>query len=142
MKFVAALSIIFVLAGCATTPVTRTASQPVPQSQVLAPKLQAASPNRNLPVLLIRDAGFMGSFVDAIVAVDGQNVVALKPSQRFEFYLSAGNHMFSIKPAKNPLGEPIGETDVEIRPQGPNSFRLRLIPGEGPRIERSTQING
>ncbi|MGB3838603.1 MAG: hypothetical protein WA930_05785 [Rhodanobacter sp.] len=141
MKRVALLFAVVMLAGCSTTPVTRSASQPVPASQVLAPELQAPSASRTLPVLLIRDAGFMGSFVGAIVAVDGQNVVMLKPSQRFEFYLSAGNHMFSIKQEKNPLGEPMGETDIEIRPKGPNTFRLRLISGEGPRIERSTQIN-
>jgi hypothetical protein len=78
--------------------------------------------------------------VDAIVVIDGKNSVILKPSQRFEFYLASGNHMFSIKQAKNPLSEPMGETDVEIRPNGPNSFRLRLVSGDGPRIERSVQI--
>jgi len=82
----------------------------------------------------------MGSFVDAIVVIDGKNSVVLKPSQRFEFYLPPGNHMFSIKQAKNPLSEPMGEADVEIRPNGPNSFRLRLVSGDGPRIERSVQI--
>jgi len=82
----------------------------------------------------------MGSFLDAIVAIDGKNAVILKPEQRFEFYLAPGNYMFSIKPAKNPLSEPMAETDIEIRPDGTNSFRLRLVSGDGARIERSLQI--
>lgn len=82
----------------------------------------------------------MGSFLDAIVAIDGKNAVVLKPEQRFEFYLAPGNHMFTVKAAKNPLSEPMAETDIKIRPNGPNSFRLRLVSGDGPRIERSLQI--
>ena len=82
----------------------------------------------------------MGSFVDAVVAIDGQNVVILTPSQSFKFYLAPGNHMFGVKQAKNLLSEPMGESDVEIRPNRQNSFRLRLVSGDGPRIERSTQI--
>lgn len=84
----------------------------------------------------------MGSFVDAIVAIDGKDAVILEPSQRFEFYLAPGDYMFSIKKTEstNLLPEPMGETDVEIRPNGPNSFRLRLVSGDGPRIERSVQI--
>lgn len=140
MRNLLVFSAAIVLSACSTTPVTRSDSQAVGPTQILAPELQTASPNRTLPVLLIRDAGFMGSFLDAIVAIDGKNVVVLKPEQRFEFYLAPGNHMFSIKPAKDPLSEPTAETDVEIRQNGTNSFRLRLVSGDGPRIERSIQI--
>ena len=136
-------AIAIALAACNTTPVTRSQSQAVSPTQVLAPELQTASSDRMLPVLLVRDAGFIGSFLDAIVAIDDTDVVVLKPEQRFEFYLALGNHMFSIKPAKNPLSEPMAETDVEIRPNGPNgpnSFRLRLVSGDGPRIEHALQI--
>lgn len=140
MRNFVVLFVTLALAACSTTPVTRSHSEAVGPAQVLAPELQEASADRKEPVLLIRDAGFMGSFVDAIVVIDGKNVVVLKPSQRFDFYLAAGNHMFSIKQAKNPLSEPMGEADIEIRPNGSNSFRLRLVSGDGPRIERSVQI--
>ena len=140
MRNLLVLSAAIALAACSTTPVTRSQSQAVTPAQVLAPELLTASSDRTLPVLLVRDGGFMGSFVDAIVAIDGKNAVVLKPEQRFEFYLAPGNHMFSVKPAKNPLSEPMAETDIEIRPSGPNSFRLRLVSGDGPRIERSLQI--
>ncbi|MDX3774017.1 hypothetical protein QE250_07830 [Chromatiaceae bacterium AAb-1] len=140
MRNFVVFSAAIALAACSTTPVTRSQSQLVSSAQVLAPELQTASPERTLPVLLVRDAGFMGSFVDAIVAIDGKNAVVLAPEQRFEFYLAPGNYMFSIKPAKNPLSEPMAETDIEIRPEGTNSFRLRLVSGDGARIERSLQI--
>ncbi|WP_150639749.1 hypothetical protein [Pseudomonas fluorescens] len=140
MRNLAVILAALALAACSTTPVTRSHSEAVNPVQVLAPELQKASVERSEPVLLIRDAGFMGSLMDAIVVIDGKNSVILKPSQRFEFYLAPGNHMFSIKPDKNLLSEPMSETDIEIRPNGPNSFRLRLISGDGPRIERSVQI--
>ncbi|GAC1464045.1 MAG: hypothetical protein NVSMB70_10170 [Chamaesiphon sp.] len=129
------------MSACSTTPVTRSQAKVAAIGQILAPEFQRPIAERNVPVLLIRDAGFMGSFIDAIVAVDGAKLVTLKPEQSFEFYLSAGSHVFSVIPASNPLGEPMGETDIDIKAGGSNNFRLRLVSGDGPRIERSSQID-
>ena len=128
------------IGGCSTTPVTRSQAKVAAIGQILTPEIQHPTADRSVPVLLIRDAGFMGSFIDAIVAVDGAKLVTLKPEQSFEFYLSAGNHVFSVIPASNPLGEPMGENDIDIKAGGNNNFRLRLVSGDGPRIERSSQI--
>ena len=82
----------------------------------------------------------MGSFVDTVVSVDGKDAVILKPGERFEFFLSPGNHMFSVRGKGSPLSEAMAETDIAIRPSEKNAFRLRLVYGDGPRIERSFQI--
>ena len=140
MKYLVTISAALVLAGCATKPVTLTSSQAVATSQVLAPALQKPSATRTERVLLIRDSGFMGSLAQTLVAVDGKDVVVLKPSQRFVFFLSPGHHMFSVRHAKHSMGEPLGESEIEIRAGGNNNFRLRLVSGDGPRIERSAQI--
>ena len=129
------------LGGCATTPVTFSASQQIPVTQVLDAAMQQPSPSRTERVLLIRDKGFLGSFVKAAIAVDGKKLAVLAPSQRVAFYLSPGHHMFTVGQVKNILHEPKGETYVDIKAGGPNNFRLRLIPGNGPKIERSTQIS-
>ena len=138
-KFLFVFTVLFIT-GCATSPVPFSQSKNVDSTQILAPELQNPSEDRTEHVLIIRDAGLMGSIVDALIAIDGKDSVILKPSQRFEFYLAPGNHMFTIKQVKNMLSEPDGETDIEIRPSGLNSFRLRLVSGDGPRIERSAQI--
>lgn len=142
-KYYAAIGIVAMAAisGCSTTPVTRSQAKVVAPGQILTPEIQRQAGERNVAVLLIRDAGFMGNSVDAIVAVDGAKLVALKPGQSFDFYLSAGNHVFSVLPAGNPLGEPMAENDIEVKAGGNNSFRLRLISGDEPRIERSSQID-
>lgn len=138
-NFIIFFTVLFVV-GCSTTPVKISQSKVVHPSQILAPELQRASEDRTERVLLIRDSGLMGSIVDAIIIIDGKDSVILKPSQRFQFYLAPGNHMFTIKQVKNRFSEPDGETDIEIRENILNSFRLRLVYGDGPRIERSIQI--
>ena len=140
MRNVVVCFVALALAACSTTPVSISHSQAVPQSQVLAPELQKPTSSRTERVLLVRDTGLLGSLAQTLVAVDGQDVVVLKPSQQFTFFLAPGHHMFTVRHAKHSMGEPPAENDIEIRAGGNNSFRLRLVSGDGPRIERSQQI--
>jgi len=140
MKYLIVFVATLVVAACSTTPVSISHAQLVPRSQVLAPAFQTPSSSRTEKVLLVRDKGFMGSLARTLVAVDGRDIVILKPSQQFVFFLSPGHHMFTVRHAKHSMGEPPAESDIEIRPGDNNSFRLRLVSGDGPRIERSAQI--
>lgn len=139
MRNLVVISAALALAACSSTPVTRSQSQPASATQVLAPELQAASPDRSVPVFLLRDGGFMGSFFGAIVVIDGLNAVALKPGQRFDFFLAPGNHVFSVRPALAPASTPMAATTIDIQSGGPRSINLRLVSADGPRLTWSLE---
>ena len=128
---------ICIFSGCATKPVTSVNAIPVLQAQILDPGLMEKSDTRTERVLLIRDAGFMGSAVEAVVSINRKPIASLNQKEMVVFYLAPGKYMFSVSAKKSVLREPPGETEIEIIPNGLNNFRLRLIPGDGPRIERS-----
>jgi hypothetical protein len=112
----------------------------IPDSQILDNQLISKTSERTERVLIVRDSGFMGSSLEAIIQVNRKPVVSLNTSEAAVFYLSPGKYMFSIVAKKNYLGEPPGESEIEIQKNGLNNFRLRLIPGDGPRIERSQYL--
>lgn len=130
------LTILF-LTGCATTPVPDRLAKPIPQSQVISELYLSKSSDRYEKVLLIRDAGYMGSLLEAVVFVDKTPIASLNTGEKVVFYLAPGKHMFAIQAKRNLLGEHPGESEIDIINGGVNNFRLRMISGDGPRIERS-----
>ncbi|WP_243295297.1 hypothetical protein [Geothrix mesophila] len=128
--------------GCAlpTTSVRKQLAKPVPQERILAQDLATPNDSRTEKVLIIRDSGFMGSGLNLIVFINKKPVAVLKPEEMVEFFLAPGKYMASVDAKNKVFNENPGESEIEIRKGEANNFRLRLIPGDEPRITRSEQL--
>ncbi|MHC8289494.1 hypothetical protein ACYZUD_22305 [Pseudomonas sp. XS1P51] len=74
-----------------------------------------------------------------IFKVNTSPIAALKAGEKVEIYLAPGKYIFVAEGNPNPFSEPPGESEVEITSGQMNKFRLRLVPGDGPRYERTIQ---
>ena len=134
------LSVVALVGGCATTPVPVKDATPISETQILNSAMLKADAIRTERVLIVRDSGFMGSALEAVIWVDKKAIFSLNTKQSAILYLAPGKHMFTITAKKNFLGEPPGESEIDIIKSGLNNFRLRLVPGDGPRLERSQYL--
>ena len=91
-------------------------------------------------MLLVRDQGFIGGGIAIQVEVDRVPLVRIRHSERIEFYLQPGRYMLTMKSLGAVISESPGESEVMILEKGLNDFRLRLVPGDEPRVERSQQL--
>ena len=123
--------------GCATSPVTSRDAKQVPSSQVLNPAYLGKTDVRSQRVLIIRDKGFMGGALEAVISINRSPAIALNTGEKAVLYLAPGKYIFSVQAKRNFLGEAPGESEVEIATDRVNNFRLRLVSGDGPRIERT-----
>lgn len=127
------------LVGCATTPASSQLAPLTPQDRILDQSYLKPDAQRSELVTVIRDNGFMGSGLQVIFKVNTSPVAALKTGEKVEIYLAPGKYIFVAEGKPNPFNEPPGESEVEIISGQMNKFRLRLVPGDGPRYERTIQ---
>lgn len=88
----------FVLAGCATTPVSETGARPtnLPSSSTAYEAIRAPREGYGR-VVVIRDSGFKGGGAQHRLFVDGAFITELRPSEKLEFYLSPGTHLLGVQ---------------------------------------------
>ncbi|CAN7566223.1 hypothetical protein LJR277_003933 [Pseudomonas sp. LjRoot277] len=129
----------FLLSGCATTPASSQSAAPIPQERILDQSYLKPDAQRSVLVTVIRDNGFMGSGLQVIFKVNTSPIAAFKTGEKVEIYLAPGKYVFVAEGKPNPFSEPPGESEVEIISGQMNKFRLRLVPGDGPRYERTIQ---
>src|SRR5687768_6094366 len=99
MKNISVIIIAVLVTSCATSPVRVSESKQVSADRLLSgySALAQASPAK-AKVVVIRDAGMLGSGVPARLSVDGAPVARLWPTKRVEFYLTTGDHILSVRP--------------------------------------------
>ncbi|WP_460163348.1 hypothetical protein [Pseudomonas sp. S2_F03] len=127
------------LAGCATSPTPGNVATQVPLDRILEKSYLTPDIYRTELVMVVRDTGFMGSGLQLIFKVDTHPVAALKPGEKVEVYLAPGKYVFVAEQNPNVFDEPPGESAVDIIQGQGNKFRLRLIPEDGPKFERTIQ---
>lgn len=93
---VLALCALAVMTGCATAPIERGSASAVPQDRVLARGVLTEKPG-SARVTVSRDSGFMGSACTYRLFIDGQAVALLRGSERFEFFVTPGEHILSTR---------------------------------------------
>src|SRR5437763_14753853 len=99
MKHASILFIATLLAGCATSPVKVSESRQIPPGRQLSGYSALAQPSpAKAKVVVIRDAGMLGAGAPARLSVDGAPVARLWSGERVQFYLSSGDHIFSVRP--------------------------------------------
>ncbi|CAH7096753.1 hypothetical protein [Vibrio splendidus] len=97
MKYGFWVVFLFVLSGCATTPVSNDSADLVSSEQILSDNFSFRT-NRSATLIIKRDSGFMGSACNSRIYVDGKPVVDLGTSEYFELYLSEGQYILSAQP--------------------------------------------
>ncbi|MBD2815233.1 hypothetical protein ID850_10725 [Xenorhabdus sp. Flor] len=97
MKKIALVVSALLIVGCATTPVSNEAAQPVPEKQIMQPDLLIKKEGTG-KVIIKRDSGFTGSICLSRIYVDGKEVAHLDPAQKIEIYPKIGRRIFSTQP--------------------------------------------
>ena len=89
-------------------------------------------------VSVIRDEGFAGSALAALLSIDAIDVAKLRAGERLDLYVHPGNHIFGVVSTPNP-GAPIIEKSFDIRPG--DEYLFRISTGNGAMtIQRSARI--
>src|SRR5512132_3341036 len=92
MKHTALLLTAALLAGCGTSQ-----SRAIRPDRLLSGYSALAQPSpAKARVVVIRDAGALGSAGPASLIVDGAPVARMWTGERIEFYLASGNHILAV----------------------------------------------
>jgi hypothetical protein len=81
-------------AGCSSTEITAAQSTPVGSERVLS--RMYTTPNKaDQRVQIVRDGGLVGSAVDIIISVDGEDIAILQSGEGVELHLPVGRHLIT-----------------------------------------------
>lgn len=122
MKRILTLATIFMVAGCATKPVTNEQAQDVPAKQVINNTLLVKKEGTG-KVIIKRDSGFMGSACMTRVYVDGKEIADLDTAQKVTVYPKVGDHIFSAWP-KGMCGGGMSEQSGKVTEDNVLMFRI------------------
>ncbi len=139
MKHTSLLLFALILTSCATSPVSVSESHQVSADRLLSgyPALAQPSPNK-AKVIVIRDAGMLGAGAPAKLAVDGAPVARLWSGNRVDFYVTSGEHIFSVRPDPQMMGA-LTENSFSFTPGRTYHFRISISESSF-RIQPSTQL--
>jgi len=142
MKYIVMVFLIICFFGCATTPTQMDNSKLVYGDQIISLPLKSTpSLNEGAKVIIIRDAGFTGSLVKEKVFIDGIPIVELWPSQRYEIFLTEGEHIFGVIPSPNILWtHGINETTVFLKKGEISYLRIYTDAASTTCIKKSSLI--
>lgn len=139
MRSIVLMLVALSVSGCSTTPISKTEAIAVPTERIASPVFLRPDAVRTEAVTITRDRGFTGGGVKFEVSANTDKIAVLAPGETVTFYLAPGRYVFVAAGIPNVFNEPPGETEVVISSELPNSFRLRLVSGDGPRFERTIQ---
>ncbi|WLG49083.1 hypothetical protein [Pseudomonas sp. FP1742] len=88
MKFFVGALAVVLLAGCASSAIPVSQAESVPQDELYA--FQSKPSGESGKVIVVRDAGMVGSGCDIVVYVDGRKAAKIGTGQRASFYLPVG----------------------------------------------------
>jgi len=111
------------MTGCASTPVSNQAAKPVPEQRVIDNSLSTRVSEGSGEVIIKRDAGFGGSACLTQIFMDGKILAEIDPSEKFTFYPSTGEHIFSARP-KGMCGGGMVETEGVVKKGGVLTYRV------------------
>lgn len=125
MRISTYLLLLVTLAGCATTPVTFTNAQPVPNDRVYAHQDEAES-----TLLVTRDNGFVGGGCKLDLFIDGERSATFGAGESAAFYVPAGDRILAVK-AVGICGPGSPYTEQAISVSKGKKLRLRIFIGAG-----------
>ena len=102
-------TIVAMLAGCSTSPISPELADPVPAS-----RLHAFSQQRESKLIVTRDSGAFGSGVNYSVYIDGSLAAEFASGEVATFGLVPGRHILGIKPSTMFSGT-MHESEIEVK---------------------------
>ena len=87
-RSLALAAIMFVLVGCATTPVSPASATGVPAARLFA--FQDPTPERNATIIVTRDSGFLGSGCFFSFTINGVHAARFDVGETARFYVPPG----------------------------------------------------
>jgi hypothetical protein len=122
MRFFAVFLVLSLMA-CATQPVSIRQAAAVPASRILARQWLSQAQYTG-PLVIKRDAGFMGSACTIRVFVDTVPVADLAPSEKVELFVPLGEHVIGASSNGMFCGGGTSEAAVVIRPESQKILRI------------------
>lgn len=128
-------SVCLFVASCASSPVSVRDAANVPASNIYAPELFIAAPDKG-QIVLIRDSSFGGACALGVY-LDGKLVGAIEREQKMVMYVTQGAHVLGAGP--NPKGNGVcdwfskqlrREVEVNVTTSRASRFRLAMLKGE------------
>jgi hypothetical protein len=130
MKHTSLLLTAALLAGCSTSPVTVLQSRAIRPDRLLSGYSALAQPSpAKARVVVIRDAGALGSAGPASLIVDGAPVARMWTGERVEFYLASGNHILAVGAWSTYSGRGVAENSFSFAPGRTSYFRISDTTG-------------
>ena len=121
----------FLLAGCATRPVPVAHSRPVAAKRLLADYAFYSHPvHHGAKLVVIRDAGRFDGPESAQVIVDGHAVAFLRPGERVNLYVYAGDRQLGASADPGLLAAPLVAHPFNIQPGRTYHFRVGIVRGK------------
>ena len=116
------ITLAFVVAGCATRPVSNSEASQVPSSRIIDSKFLTPTPDSGV-VTVKRDSGFGGSACSSRVFVNAKPIADLQTSEKVVVYLPAGEYVFSAWP-NGICGGGMSEVRATVKSGAELSFRI------------------
>ena len=120
LAFVAAT----LLSACATQPVASSAAKRIPSNRIYDASLTTAAAGKT-EVRFIRDVGFMGGGVKAVISLRGREIGALGTGEVFSVYLNPGIYTFSMLQRPNLFGYEVPR-EIEIDVKAGRTVKIRV----------------
>ncbi|MGE4072215.1 MAG: hypothetical protein AB7E72_13680 [Lysobacterales bacterium] len=106
----------------------------VPSAQIMASEYLQPSASRTVPVILIREKGYIGSKMGTVAVVDEKPVALLLRKQKLLVYLAPGEHVFAMGYAKHLETRPLTQASIKVMANQPLVVSFRLFLGQEPEI--------
>lgn len=126
MRLAALLLASLLCSGCATTPVPVASASSVPEDRLLSGYAALATPSTDaIRVVVVRDAGMLGSGPSAKLGINGKEIAKLRTQEKIEVFLKPGTYIFSVEPSPR-LGGALVEKSFDIQTGKPRFFRISI----------------
>jgi hypothetical protein len=128
---VASFTLLLLLAGCSTTPVTSQSALPIAMDRVYQPSYMGpASSGSDATVVFQRDAGFSGAGCSHDMYIDNVKVFAIRHGEQITIHLPAGQHFFRLETGGGLCPNIAASQETTLAPGAREAFRI-LLPSDG-----------
>ena len=131
---------VFVLAGCATNPVSYAESHPIPEDRIYNEFEKYSKPDSTrATVTFTRDSGMLGAAASLTLFINGELVARIRRKESISAYLPVGNNQIALgpgKPTSGPLGAGLVEDELSAETGEEYAYRVGLDMSVGLVLER------
>jgi hypothetical protein len=139
------LTLVLMLVGCTTTPLSVNESKPVPPDRVCEAYKKYSLPKEGQAhVIIVRDNGILGAAGSAALFLNGEILARIKAGESIKININAGDNILGIGPGTKMNWE---KDNTELIEQTLNAeaektyyFRVTIDRTKGLVLQRTSQI--